>query len=304
MPKRKRPTNDSKTNTQNPQQNEAKDKPILGGLKDPTLNSRVSGTGTEKEEPPDPDSAITHFTLPFNDKLIVCERHQPPNSSDDENPPSLIFTHGAGGGIANPATRDFARGFGGVESVVCFQGTMNLVNRVKAFRAAVGGVGGKVLGGRSMGARAAVLTALEMVDEGGDVPEALVLVSWPLTAGKDGKREPERREEILKDLPSGIDVLFVLGDRDVQCEMGLFEEVRRGMKARSWVLVVKGADHGMSLREKGGVEGMRMRMGEVAAKWLEERDDGRRACELEWNGKRGEVECSGWMSSSRAKSGS
>lgn len=262
---------------------------VLGGLKDPTLNSRL--TGTEED---DEGSGISHFSIPFGEKSIVCERHRSPNSTNDDAPPDLIFTHGAGGGIANPATRDFARGFGRKGDVACWQGTMNLENRVKSFHTVVDYLhddGQVVLGGRSMGARAAVLTALEMQVS---PPVALVLVSWPLTAGKEGKREPERREEILKKLPEGVDVLFVVGERDVQCEMGMLENLRGEMRAKSWLVVVEGADHGMSLRRKEGVEGVRLRMGEVAAEWIKERDGAKRFGEVWWDVEKGEVDWSGW----------
>lgn len=296
MPKRKRAGKEPKADKQEAHREDAED-----GANSASTHLKVANP------PPAPDAAedanVTHFTIPFGDKKpIVCERHQPPKH-DPKPSPSLIFTHGAGGGITAPAVRDFARGFSESDAVVTWQGNMNLTSRVRGFKTVVEAVksddGKKVaLGGRSMGARAAVLTALEMIEEGGAAaaPEALVLVSWPLTAGKEGKREPERREKILKDLPESTDVLFVVGERDEQCDLEMFEEVRAEMKARSWVVVVKGADHGMGLREKAGVETMRMRTGSLAAEWLRERHVEKRMGELEWHGEDEEVAWSGWRS--------
>ena len=272
---------------------------VLGGMKDPTLNSRVPGT-----ESPSEDDGITHFKVPFGEKAIVCEKHHSTNSkpakNDSKDVVALIFTHGAGGGIANPATRDFAIGFGALDPMVCYQGTMNLQNRVKGFHAVMENVGGKVeaIGGRSMGARAAVLTALERKESAG----ALVLVSWPLLTGK-GEREPERREQILTDLPEGVDVLFVLGTEDKQCPLKQFEEVRGKMKAKTFVVEVKGADHGMSLKQKGGVQAVRRETGTLSARWLKERTDMQEGghCSVEWDENQGDVIVSEWRDTEDAQ---
>lgn len=293
MPKRKRTDKKPKASKQEAQPEEAED-----GAKSSVAH--VDDTNPPASDPTE-DANIQHFTILFGDKKpIPCVRHQLVDH-DSTTSPSLIFTHGAGGGITTPAVRDFARGFGEADAVVTWQGNMNLTSRVRGFKTVFEAFrveGGRqvALGGRSMGARAAVLTALEMIEEGGveAAPEALVLVSWPLTAGKEGKREPERREQILKDLPEGVDVLFVLGERDEMCDMEMFEGLRGEMKARSWVVVVNGADHGMGLRAKDGVEKMRMRTGGVAAEWLRERDGEKRKGTLEWDGEREEIVWSGW----------
>lgn len=167
---------------------------------------------------------------------------------------------------------------------------MNLTSRVGMFRTLVSHhqeeqkESALVLGGRSMGARAAVLTTLELISEGVEI-QALVLVSYPLTASKNGKqeREFERREKILLDLPEKVDVLFVSGTRDVQCELETLRQVRKDMKAGSWIVEVRDADHGMGVVPKAGTENVGKLMGEAAAKWLLERDDGKRACEVYWD---------------------
>ena len=297
MPKRKKPpsasTGDDERKAKGDRSPDLSHSVVLGGMKDPTLNSRVSGTESSE------DDGITHFTVPFGEKAIVCEKHSTSKPAKDSKDVALIFTHGAGGGIANPATRDFAIGFGALDPMVCYQGTMNLQNRVKGFHAVMENAGGKVeaIGGRSMGARAAVLTALEKERVG-----ALVLVSWPLLTGK-GEREPERREQILTDLPEGVDVLFVLGTEDKQCPLKQFEEVRGKMKAKTFVAKVKGADHGMSLKQKGGVQAVRRETGALSARWLKERKDMREGgrCSVEWNEDGSDVVVSDWRGAKDAR---
>ena len=130
-----------------------------------------------------------------------------------------------------------------------------------------------------MGARAAVLTALEQNIK----PRALVLVSYPLTGGKKGEKREQNRESILRDLPSDIDVLFVFGSEDFQCNSDLLEQVTQNMAARTWFLKVEGADHSMSLKDKSAVQRMRMWTGTIAAGWLKNRDATKSHCSLAWN---------------------
>ena len=283
-----------KRNTSSPKpQDHSKDlnHSVLGGLKDPTLDSRVSGDEAE------PEPGVQHISIPFNSQTIICERRSPQNQdSKDAKPPALIFTHGAGGGIANPATQSFAAGFALVSPVACFQGTMNLKNRIKTFHATVEhedaeAEGVAALGGRSMGARAAVITASEMEK----TPEALVLVSYPLTGGKKGEKRDEARQKILLDLPASVDVLFISGDGDAMCDLELLDEVVGKMKARCWRLIVKGADHGMSLRDKTGVPRVRMWTGIMAAHWLQERSASKRHCAISWNSDAGEISRQDWQ---------
>ncbi|KAE8448611.1 hypothetical protein EG329_009036 [Mollisiaceae sp. DMI_Dod_QoI] len=81
------------------------------------------------------------------------------------------------------------------------------------------------LGGRSMGARAAVMAAKERREE---EVRCLVLVSYPLHTGNG-----DVRDEILLEVEEGVKVLFVVGDRDAMCDL-------ERMKARSWRVVVQG----------------------------------------------------------------
>ncbi|CZT18390.1 uncharacterized protein RCC_04234 [Ramularia collo-cygni] len=235
----------------------------------------------------DENANIKTFTIPFKkDKTISCEtREYSPSTSQ-----SLIFTHGAGGGLESAAMRSFAAGFSRHGRITSFQGNMNLSSRVGMFQTVVSHHQEKhendplVLGGRSMGARAAVLAALELISEGVEV-QALVLVSYPLTASKNGKqeREFERREKILLDLPESLHVLFVCGTKDVQCDLEALEEVRNEMRANSWMVEVRDADHGMGVVLKAGTRAVGEMTGEVAARWLAERDREKRVCEIHWD---------------------
>lgn len=167
------------------------------------------------------------FSVPFRDKSIICEQR---GGTTPQHHPCLIFTHGAGGGLNNPATKDFAVGFAHLGPVVGFQGTMNLQSRVKTFNAVTEHLQWSgALGGRSMGARAAVMARTEET-------KALVLVSYPLIGGKRG----DVRDRILLGLPSDVDVLFVIGADDNMCPKGQLDEVVGKMKARTWMVQVEG----------------------------------------------------------------
>lgn len=243
----------AKSNRTDPEAN------IIGGMKG---DYRVTGTEVSKE--------FTSFTVTGeNEKEIPCQSRD--NTKNSSNP-RLIFTHGAGGGIENPATKVFAEGYATEAPVTCFQGTMNLQSRVKSFEAVVDHVRerkeGEVIavGGRSMGARAAVLTAHSHKEI-----TKLVLVSYPLV-GPQG----DVRDKILLDLSEDKEVLFVIGSRDSMCELGRLNKVREKMKAKTILLVVDGADHGMGLgsgtlvkgKDKSKVvEHLRKLSGKMAAEW-------------------------------------
>lgn len=246
---------------------------VLGGTKG---SYRVNGDHADAED------GVKHFDIPFNDKSIICERR---GQGED---PSLIFTHGAGGGIANPATRDFADGFGEVAPIVTFQGTMNLQSRVKSYHAVTEHLDfDAALGGRSMGARAAVITATHEDRK----TKALVLVSFPLV----GAKNKDSREQILLDLPEDKDVLFITGTKDGMCDLEQLAAVANKMKASCWFAQVEGADHGMSWKWKSSVEAMRRQTGALAAGWLRERGREKRHCVIRWDEQAEQVQCSGWQ---------
>ena len=248
---------------------------VLGGMNGGhRVGTTIPGNDDDNED----------FKVPFNDKEIICEGRGVHRNRDAG--PSLIFTHGAGGGIATPATRDFARGFAEVAPVVCFQGTMNLQSRVKTFHAVIEHTKGNeaALGGRSLGARAAVLSSQD------HETKALVLVSYPLVGGKKG----DVRDQILLDLPETVDVLFMTGSEDKMCDLQQLTSVTEKMNARCWIVTVQGADHGMSIKQKAGIEALRRKTGAVAADWLKAHDEEGRFCSAEWDAERSEAVSSPW----------
>ena len=225
----------------------------------------------------------TAFEIPVeNKKAIQCERHGLPDSKSD-----LIFTQGAGGGLEAPAMQDFAAGFSETNGLVMFKGNMNLKSRVSSFHRVMEHEGCQpALGGRSMGARAACLAAQESEGK----VEALVLVSFPLIGAQKG----DSREQVLLHLPEGIDVLFISGSEDTMCDLGDLCSVVGKMKARSWIAEVEGADHGMALKQKAGIQALRKKTGEIAAQWLKERDESKRFLTLKWDDEGQFAETQGW----------
>ncbi|KAF2012686.1 hypothetical protein BU24DRAFT_494647 [Aaosphaeria arxii CBS 175.79] len=212
------------------------------------------------------------------------------STNDNPEPPPLIFTHGAGGTLSAPAVVSFCKAFSSPSPsisnpILAFQGTMNLPSRTKGFHACIAHLSqpskpsddedavnksrNLLLGGRSMGSRAAAIAATEYLSASPSASLDLLLVSYPLV----GPKPPIRSAPLLA-LPAGVAVLFVVGDRDGMCPLPALHTVRKEMKARSWVVVVRGADHGMAgrkgaLAEEGGraagewVRGRRWDEGEV-----------------------------------------
>ncbi|KAK5949570.1 hypothetical protein OHC33_009377 [Knufia fluminis] len=265
-------------------QSKQQSKPAASQKNDTTPNnaSAPQRTQADDDNPANPIDYQT-FTIPGpSDKAkpIPCESRDTGFSLDE----TLIFTHGAGGGLSNPATKLFAEGYvsRGEESessIVCFQGTMNLPSRVKAFEAVFQHLVEQdpkrtfAVGGRSMGARAAV-----MIASNHDEIKRLVLVSYPLTSPKG-----EMRDGILLELPAEKEVLFISGRNDEMCDLGELKRVMKKMEARTKLVVVEDADHGMSLglaglglkKEKKDevIERVRRETGRVAAQWVEDTEN-------------------------------
>lgn len=237
-------------------------------------------------------SEVIRLEIPFEDKQIICARKGP------NDKPQLICTHGAGGTIDSPGMTEFLQAF---PTYVCFQGSMNMKSRVKYFHAAMEHFDAhEVLGGRSMGARAAVVTALETEQK----PEALILASYPLVNGK-GERQQAQREQILLDLPESIDVLFATGSEDDQCPLDILREVMSEMKARTWLLELKSADHGTTVKPKAGTQPMRAEIGKIATSWLDSRDDTKRYRAVAWDSDENCIVSQGWEGAgSSARKGS
>ncbi len=229
------------------------------------------------------------FNVEYPKKSITCVlTSEGDKTSSDAPTPDLIFTHGAGGTLNSEAIAHFVEGFSSTGlAILCFQGNMNLQSRVKMFKAVIesqqGQVSRKCVGGRSMGARAAILAA------SAEEMSHYVLVSYPLHTDK------EVRDEILLGLPESAKVIFVSGDRDGMCEIGRLDAVRGKMRCRSWRVVVEGADHGMAVKPKAGTKAVGVKVGEVVAGWLQGDclGDGREG-NIRWDAEAERAEWSGW----------
>ena len=249
------------------------------------------------------------FEIPRDSsKPIACELYSlstTTTNNDKASAPSLIFTHGAGGTLSTPAVADFASGYASIAPLVCFQGNMNLKSRVGMFQEVMAHyededeVSVSCLGGRSMGARAAVMaaaaattteeSALEKTKK--KTTKKLVLVSYPLQTAK------EVRDQILLDISEEVEVLFVSGSRDAMCDLAKLDAVRNKMEAKTWRIVVKDADHGMTVKPKAGTKEVGVAVGEVVARWVveeEERDDEAVEGMVSWDAEKGVAVWSGW----------
>jgi hypothetical protein len=132
-------------------------------------------------------------------------------------------------------------------------------------------------GGRSMGARAAVMAAHD-----NESIKLLVLVSYPLIGPKG-----DMRDQILLDIKEDIKVLFISGDEDSMCDFKKLADVRKKMKAKSWLVTVQGASHGMDLKGgakvKTATEEVGKETGRIAARWIKDRDEKATDMVLAWD---------------------
>ncbi|KAI4611282.1 uncharacterized protein J4E87_010567 [Alternaria ethzedia] len=226
---------------------------------------------------------ITHDLVK---KPIECHQYTP-TSSPSSPSPTLIFTHGAGGTLSADAVVDFCTGYSSSLPVLAFQGSMNLKARTKGFHACIDELnssqatalkgakedtsGSKtlLLGGRSMGARAAVIAASEHLaslndKEREELSIQLILVSYPLLGPKD-----DMRDQILLDLPKSVRILFISGDEDAMCPIDTLNETRDKLTAKSQLVVVTDANHGMHVVPASRTQRVGEETGRWAARWVE-----------------------------------
>lgn len=120
-----------------------------------------------------------------------------------------------------------------------------------------------------MGARAAVIAASEVleneeVEDRDWIEVQLVLVSYPLKGPKD-----DLRDRILLMLPASVNVLFIIGDRDAMCPIDVLHTVRSKMTAKSQLVIVRGADHGMHVKPAKMEREVGEETGRLAAEWVD-----------------------------------
>ena len=235
----------------------------------------------------DPEVAQRAIEIPFSSKPPIHCLYSARYVGDlISSKASLVFTHGAGGTLESDAIVNFTHGFVSLSTrpkLLCFQGNMNLASRVKMFSTVIDTPREKstCLGGRSMGARGAVMAVTEQITH-------LVLVSYPLNSKK------EVRDQILLELPASVKVLFISGDKDEMCDFERMETVRKQMNCKTWMIVVQGADHGMNAKPKPATQELGRMTGALAANWLDECDENLTEGALSWETDKSVVQWSGW----------
>ena len=201
---------------------------------------------------------------------------------------------------------EMVQGLTSAQPVLCFTGNSNLKSRSSYFASVVDHISASlptetrlVLCGRSMGSRAAVLayTELRSSDHAHQLSDCLLLYSYPLTSG--GKRDHERTQ-ILLDLPADSSVLFLSGSKDSMCDLDNLNAVRAQMRARSFLVVLRDADHGLEVsarrgKKKEATTACGVRLGELAAEWLREDVGVATESEVVFDGE--EPIWSGWLAS-------
>ncbi|KAL8727157.1 MAG: hypothetical protein Q9181_005812 [Wetmoreana brouardii] len=232
------------------------------------------------------DVVQTAYEIDYPKKPIACVLSSTKAASGSIKP-HLIYTHGAGGTLRSDAIANFAEGFSSSGlSILCFQGNMNLQSRVKMFKAVMEDQKQDeptCIGGRSMGARAAIMASPENMRH-------LVLVSYPLHT------DTEVRDQILLDIPEEAKVVFISGEHDSMCRISRLDAVRKHMKCKTYRVVVQGADHDMTVKPKAATKAVGIKTGQVVAEWLRlSTDSAGYEGRISWNTETEEAEWTGWL---------
>ncbi|KAH7400066.1 hypothetical protein BKA64DRAFT_707746 [Cadophora sp. MPI-SDFR-AT-0126] len=172
----------------------------------------------------------------------------------------MIFTHGRGSKL-DEAIVAFTEGWARTQTSLNFEELGDLNTRAGIFRALMLASPSAIsLGGRSMGARAAVRGSMY------SPARKLILFTHLLIRGLD-----ERYEELLE-LKPDVDVLFVFGDSDALCHEMHLNTVRQRMHARTWWVRMIDGDHALwyDLDEKRTA--LCNIAGQIAARWNVSRD--------------------------------
>ncbi|KAI4941417.1 hypothetical protein J4E86_010449 [Alternaria arbusti] len=300
-PKRRVTRSSARTNTRDAE--DLPDSPIDSPEAEPTVSKETRAPKpkkrSQKDAEPEPDAqpdeekdqepqnrtnlTITHDLVK---KPIECHQYTPTSSSSSPSP-TLIFTHGAGGTLSADAVVNFCTGYSSSLPILAFQGSMNLKARTKGFHACIDELnssqstalkgakentaGSKtlLLGGRSMGARAAVIAATEHLaslddKEAEALNLQLILVSYPLFGPKE-----DLRDQILLDLPKTVRILFISGDEDAMCPIDTLNETRDKLTAKSQLVVVTDANHGMNVVPASRTQRVGEETGRWAARWVQ-----------------------------------
>lgn len=194
-----------------------------------------------------------------------------------EGPAAVVFAHGAGQGMDSPFMRFFQNHWArGGCPVVSFnfpymEAGRRAPDRAPRLLETLAAVVARVrrelpglpvaLAGKSMGARMATLLAAR----DGDF-HRLVLLGYPLHP----PRRPERRRD--EHFPRiRTPALFLQGDRDPLCDLGLLRRSLRRLGGPWRLQVVAGGDHALRPARRTGrtVEEAWTEVGDRALEWLE-----------------------------------
>ncbi|XP_028291896.1 testis-expressed protein 30 [Gouania willdenowi] len=198
---------------------------------------------------------------------------------------AVILTHGAGGDMNFIHLVSLAQ-YLASQGFICLRFTckgLNLGYRVKAYRAVWEYLRSHeklmiqqvFFGGRSMGCRAAVALArqLMMTDESEDdaLVQGVICLSFPLHPPGQTHKHTQRTED-LRMLSERVRVLFVSGTDDNMCDQALFNRTIKEMKASTDVLWLQGGSHGLTVKgrsESSVLEEVNLKV----IKWLHEQKD-------------------------------
>jgi len=196
---------------------------------------------------------------------------------------SLIFAHGEGGedsDMESTSMVNFSQSFAERLPLLMFDGSKSIMSRVEEYKTTMEATNHcNNIGGRGMGGAAAARCADKATKH-------VVLVSYPLGRGS------ELRDAELIALPPWTKTIFVSGDRDNLIDIDELDAVREKIKAQTWRVIVRGADHEMRLIPERGTKAVSMEVGEIVADWLRQREHNREG-EIRWNDGYLEVEWSG-----------
>ncbi|XP_075927130.1 testis-expressed protein 30 [Petromyzon marinus] len=212
--------------------------------------------GESGEEPP-LMSHVREVQIPFESRVLNALLSVPP--AWDRRPPlALAVTHGAGGDASLPQLRALAQSLLSA-GVPCLRFTCRggpLAYRVRAYRAVLEylrnsgelRLGGCVLAGRSMGARAAAALCREEWDQHGGpgtpFVRGLVCLSFPLHRPGHGGVVRGAELSALRRGP----VLLVSGTRDEMCDQDLLRATLARVEAPVSVHWVRDARHSLEAR--------------------------------------------------------
>ncbi|XP_035216859.1 testis-expressed protein 30-like isoform X2 [Stegodyphus dumicola] len=197
-----------------------------------------------------PHVCETTLSIPFKGKDIVAKVDcLSKEKSNLQNKVWVVLTHGAGGDM-NTSQLAALASFLSTSDFVVLRFTcksLNIKYRIKVFLEVLNymqknyKLKGIFIGGRSMGARAAVMLCSHIKTENQELLEnilGIICLSYPLH--KVNKTD-ELRDEPLKSLK--LPVFFLSGTKDEMCKRNILENVLRKLKCHYKIHWLEGCNH-------------------------------------------------------------